>query len=273
MFERRKTTSMAGAAFTISALIYHQTVYNLRTSSRNALAGLFTIIFQNLALVVVLMSIYYLIGMRTSPIRGDFLLFVMSGIFVYMTHIKAAGAIASSYSVSKSLTKHEPLSAAVMIAASALSALYQQLLGSLVIFLFYYLAFEQFTIYHWQGVAGMFLLAWLSGCCVGMVFLGIRPWSPQAATVLNTIYARINMFASGKMMVANAIPGFILPYFEWNPLFHLIDQGRGFMFINYTPRITNWHYIVWVSIAIFMVALLINFTTRKYESVSWGATS
>ena len=273
MFERRKTTSMAGAAFTISALIYHQTVYNLRASSRNAIAGLFAIIFQNLALVIVLMSVYYLIGMRTPPIRGDFLLFVMSGIFIYMTHIKAAGAIAASYSISKSLTKHEPLSAAVMIVASALSALYQQVLGCCAILIFYYLAFEQFTIYHWQGVAGIFLLAWFSGCCIGMIFLGITPWSPKAAKVLNMLYARINMFASGKMMVANLIPSFILPYFEWNPLFHLIDQARGFTFINYTPRITDWHYLLWVSLATLLVGLLINFATRKYESVSWGATT
>lgn len=273
MFERRKTTSMAGAAFTISALIYHQTVYNLRTSSRNALAGLFLIIFQNLALVIVFMGMYYLIGIKTSPIRGDFLLFIMSGIFVYMTHVKAVGSVSSSYSVSKALVKHEPLSAAVMISAAALSALYQQVLGCFVILLFYHLAFEQIAIDRWQGVAGMFLLAWFSGCCIGMIFLGIRPWAPQAAGAITTLYSRINMFASGKMMVANAIPGFLLPWFNWNPLFHLIDQGRGFMFINYSPRVTDLLYPVWVSLGALMVGLLINFTTRKYESASWGSVS
>lgn len=273
LFERRKTKSMAGAAFTLSALIYHQTVYDLRTSSRNALAGLAIIVFQNLALVAVFMGMYYLIGIRTSPVRGDFLLFIMSGIFVYMTHVKAVGAVSSSYSVSKAVMKHEPLSAAVLISASALSALYQQVLGCFVILSFYHLAVKQITIDQWQGVAGMFMLAWFSGCCIGMVFLGIRPWAPKAAGVITTLYSRINMFASGKMMVANSIPGFLLPWFDWNPLFHLIDQGRGFMFINYTPRVTDLLYPVWVSIAALMVGLLINFTTRKYESASWGATS
>jgi len=255
------------------ALIYHQTVYNLRTSSRSAVAGLALIIIQNLMLVMIFLFLYNIIGLRRSPIRGDFLLFIMSGIFVYMTHVKAVTAVASSYSISKSLVKHNPLNAAVMIAASGLSALYQQTLGCIVILLFYHLAFEQISIYQWQGVVGMFLLSWFSGCCVGLVFLGIMPWFPKVAGFIVILYSRINMFASGKMMVANSIPGFILPWFEWNPLFHLIDQGRGFMFINYSPRITDLMYPVWISIGALLIGLLINFTTRRYESVSWGAVS
>ena len=273
MFERRKTRGLTGAAFVTLALIFHQTVYNLRTSSRNPLAGLALIVAQNLMLVGFILGIYYLIGLRTSPIRGDFLLFLMSGIFIYMTHVKAVGSVATSYSLAKGLVKHEPLNAAIMIAASALAALYQQTLGCAVILLFYYLAFEQFTIYNWQGVAVIFILAWFSGCCIGVVFLGITPWAPKLAGFITTAYSRVNMFASGKMVVANSIPGFILPWFAWNPLFHLIDQGRGFMFINYSPRATNLTYPLWFSLGAVMLGLLINFSTRKYESASWGATS
>jgi hypothetical protein len=31
---------------------------------------------------------------------------------------------------------------------------------------------------------------------------------------------------------ANTMPYFMLAMFDWNPLFHLIDQARGFTFIN-----------------------------------------
>ena len=37
---------------------------------------------------------YTVLGMRGSPIRGDFLLYMMSGVFLYMTHVKALGAVA-----------------------------------------------------------------------------------------------------------------------------------------------------------------------------------
>jgi ABC-type polysaccharide/polyol phosphate export permease len=85
------------------------------------------------------------------------------------------------------------------------------------------------------------------------------------------VYQRVNMFASGKFFVANMIPSFILPWFAWNPLFHLIDQERGFLFINYSPHRTMLFYPLWFAIAALMVGLLINFTTRKYESISWSA--
>lgn len=84
---------------------------------------------------------------------------------------------------------------------------------------------------------------------------------------MTTIFQRINMFASGKMFVANVL----LPWFAWNPLFHIIDQQRGFVFINYAPQKTDPLYALWFSLGTMMIGLLINFTTRKYESLSWGA--
>ncbi|MGR3401461.1 MAG: ABC transporter permease, partial [Paracoccus sp. (in: a-proteobacteria)] len=62
---------------------------------------------------------------------------------------------------------------------------------------------------------------------------------------------------------------FMLPYFWWNPLFHAIDQERGYVFINYTPMKTSQTYALWFTLAVFMIGLLINFTTRKYQSASW----
>jgi ABC-type polysaccharide/polyol phosphate export permease len=49
----------------------------------------------------------------------------------------------------------------------------------------------------------------------------------QFGIVFSSICQRANMIASGKMFVANALPGFMLAMFGWNPLFHCIDQARG----------------------------------------------
>ena len=64
------------------------------------------------------------------------------------------------------------------------------------------------------------------------------------------------MIASDKMFVANTLPSFMLVMFDWNPLFHLIDQARGFTFINYFPRNSNWEYAVYVAIALIMLGLM-----------------
>lgn len=272
MFKQRQNRNMFQAAFTTLALIYHQTVYNLRTEHRNAVVGLVMTMMQSVVLVVVFLGMYTLIGIGKGPIRGDFLLYIMSGIFVFMLHVQAVGAVAGSHSVSSGIIKHEPLNAAVLISGAALAVLYRQTISCLVILSVYNLTMNQISIEDPLGAGLLFLLSWFSGCSVGLIFLGIRPWSPQACKVLTLIYQRINMFASGKFFVANTIPGFILPWFSWNPLFHLIDQERGFLFINYAPHRTMLYYPLWFSIAALMVGLLINFTTRKYESISWSAT-
>ena len=64
----------------------------------------------------------------------------------------------------------------------------------------------------------------------------------------------------------------MLDMFTWNPLFHVIDQCRGFVFRNYFPRNTNWEYALWVGfgIAADRAARAI-FFTRQHVSQSWGA--
>ncbi|WP_410219192.1 ABC transporter permease [Paracoccus sp. (in: a-proteobacteria)] len=272
LFKQRRNRNMVQAAGTTLALIYHQTVYNLRTEHRNAAIGLLLTIVQSMLFVAVFLGMYFLVGIRTSPLRGNFLLYIMSGIFIFMLHSQTAAAVATSHSVSAGIIKHEPLNAAVLISGAALATLYRQTLSCLVILATYHLAVTPIEIEDPVGAGGLFLLSWFSGCCVGLVFLGIRPWSPATAKVLTNLYMRVNMFASGKFFVANTMPNFMLPWFAWNPLFHLIDRERGFLFINYSPHKTMLLYPLWFSIAMLMVGLLINFTTRKYESISWGAT-
>jgi len=104
-----------------------------------------------------------------------------------------------------------------------------------------------------------------------MVFLAIKPWAPDFVQLTSQLYMRANMIASGKMFVANNLPGFMLPYFDWNPLFHTIDQARGFAFINYNPFFSSITYPLVISIACLMVGLMGEFYTRKKASLSWGA--
>jgi ABC-type polysaccharide/polyol phosphate export permease len=85
------------------------------------------------------------------------------------------------------------------------------------------------------------------------------------------VYQRANMIASGKMLVANATPTSILRIFDWNPLFHTIDQGRGFIFLNYHPRYSSIEYPVIVTAVCLMIGLMGEYYTRKNASLSWGA--
>jgi len=121
------------------------------------------------------------------------------------------------------------------------------------------------------GAMGMLLAAWFSGCAVGMLFLAVKPWAPDIVTVATNIYARVNMIASGKMFVANSLPSSMLALFDWNPLFHTIDQARGYIFLHYNPHFSSSWYPIYVGIGLLMIGMMGEFYARKHASLSWSA--
>jgi len=169
------------------------------------------------------------------------------------------------------MMKHAPMTTMIALAAAALGALYIQMLSLILIMSVYHLAFNPVVIYDPSGVMFMLMIAWFTGVAVGMVLLAIKPWAPAFTQIFTTIYQRANMIASGKMFLANSLPSFMLAMFDWNPLFHVIDLARGYAFINYNPRYSNWEYAVWVGVVLMVIGLMGEFYTRKHASASWSA--
>ena len=165
--------------------------------------------------------------MRGAKLRGDFVLYITSGIFLFMTHTKALGAVFSAEGPTSPMMQHAPMNTVIAITSAALSSLYTQRLSMLAILFCYYVFFTPFEIYEPVGAFAMFLLAWLSGCAISMVLYSIKPWAPAVVGIISMVIQRANMIASGKMFVANMLPTSMLLMLDWNPLFHCIDQARG----------------------------------------------
>ena len=271
MFEARSSSNPLVNAARILELIYHGTVRNLRMSHGNAVIGLLRNLVQSLVFVMVFYIMFIWLNLRSAAVRGDFLLYVMSGVFLFMTHTKALGAIVGAEGASSPMMQHSPMNTAISITSAALASLYLQVLSMLVILGGYYAIFTPFVIIDPVGAFGMFLVAWFSGCAVGMVFLAAKPWAPGFIGIASSLYQRANMIASGKMFLANTLPPTRLVMFSWNPLFHSIDQGRGFIFLNYDPHNSSLLYPIYFSIAFIMIGLMGEFYTRKHISQSWGA--
>jgi ABC-type polysaccharide/polyol phosphate export permease len=271
MFQYRSNKSKFSSALTILELIFHSVVRHVRSAHSNA----FLAIGKNMLQVVVFVLAFYVmfsvLGLRRSAVRGDFLLYLMSGIFLFMCHTKAVGAIVKSEGPNHPMMQHAPMNTVITISAAAIGSLYIQLLTMFVILFGYHVAIKPITIDNPAGAVGMLLLAWFSGCAIGLVLLALRPWFPTGVSLISTIYQRANMIASGKMFLANNLPAYMLPIFSWNPLFHTIDQARGYVFINYNPMNTNWHYTLWVGIVLTMIGLMGEFYTRRHASLSWSA--
>lgn len=271
MLNNSRQENWFASAYTLAELVYHSAVRSVRNAHGNAMLGLLLNISQTLMLVGVFYGMYYFTGWSQSSIRGDFLLYLMTGVFLFMCHVKALGAVVAAEGPTSAMMKHAPMNTIVSIGAAALGELYIQILSMLVVLFLYHAAWQPLEIHDLLGSLLMFVLAWFSGVAIGTIFLAAKPWSPKTVSMLAQIYSRVNMFASGKMFVANTLPGMMLPYFTWNPLFHIIDQARGYAFLNYNPHYTNVLYPAAVTFACLLVGLMGEFYTRRRASISWNA--
>ena len=274
MFQVSAPRSRLGSAIYILELIYHNAVRSVRKTHGNAFMAIFMNMLQTIIFVLAFYFMFMILGLRGVAIRGDFMLYIMTGVFLYMTHSKALAAVVSSEGPASPMMQHAPMNTAIAIAAAMLSTLYVQVLSLFAILFIYDVAFNPFVMQEINdpiGCMAMVLLSWFSGAAIGMVFLAVKPWFPTAVNIVSTVYQRANMIASGKMFVANTMPAHMLVMFDWNPLFHTIDQSRGYTFVNYNPRNSDWEYALYLSIVLIMIGLMGEFYTRKHASASWNA--
>lgn len=250
-------------------LIYHSTVRAVRGSRSNAVVGMVVNVMQVALTLAIFIIIFDLIGLRQAKIRGDFILYVASGVFMFLIHVKTISAVSGADAPSSGVMVHPKMNPVIAVVSAGLGTLYQAIFTQTILLFLYHATYTPIEIYNLKGALGMLLLSWASGFGIGLLFYSFKPWSPDLLTVITMIYTRANMVASGKMMPANMAPANRRAWFEWNPLFHTIDQARGFTFLNYDPRYTYISYPVYCLLACVIIGLMAQFFTNKYASASW----
>lgn len=269
--ESRRNKNLLQAFLSVSELIYHSTVREVRKSSgSNAMLGLLSEIGTSLLMVAMFWAMYSFMGLQGMTIRGDFMVFLMTGIFLFLTHNKAIGAVMGAANSTKPIMKHAPMTSIVSIFASAFAALYLQVLAFIVILTAIHVLRGGLDIYDPAGLILPFFLAWASGCTIGLLFMCIRPLAPKGVSMLAMIYRRANMITSGKMMPANMMSSSMVQYFDWNPLFHAIDQARGYAFVNYLPHNSTIDYAVYFTMVTLVIGLMGERWLSTNMSESWG---
>ena len=271
MFAPAKSKSRIALAFSLAERTYHATVRAARSKHRNAIVALLIEMLQAFVFILVFLGLVHILGRSGGQIRGDTLLYVMSGIFMFRSHNKSIAAVSGAADSVGGMMQHAPMNTVITILSAALSTLYLQVLSAITILTIYHLAINRITIDQPVAVMGMMILAWAYGSSVGLVFAALKPWFPRAVMIAKTFFMRANMIASGKMFVANSLNFMMLKMFDWNPLFHIIDQTRGYVFLNYSPRYPSVEYPVRVMIIVIVIGLMLEFKTRQHASRSWKA--
>ena len=179
MFNSTATPRRRHSAAGVLELVYHGIVRETRKSHGNAIIGLFMNMLQTIVFVLAFYVMFSVLGLRGAAIRGDFLLYIMSGIFLFLTHTKALGSVVGSDGPASPMMKHAPMNTSIAIMSAALSSLYIQLLSLAFILFVYHVAVTPIHIEDPIGVMGMILLSWFTGVAIGMCLLALKPWLPS----------------------------------------------------------------------------------------------
>jgi ABC-type polysaccharide/polyol phosphate export permease len=271
MFQTTRSTNTAALIFGMLEVTYHATVRKVRKTHGNAVIAIGMSLLQSVLFVAAFYFMFTLLGTRQAAVRGDFILYLLTGIYLYLVHIQALQEVMKSEGPTSPMMQHAPMNTLVAILSSAFSVLYVKTVSLLVILFVLHTVIEPVVLHDWSGAFMMYFLAWGLGASIGLILLAAKPWAPDMVNIVQMVYVRANMIASGKMFLANMLPGFMLALFDWNPLFHVIDQARGFTFVNYFPHYTNWEYPLYAVLALLMLGMMGEFYTRKRASASWDA--
>ena len=141
MFQFDVNTARRSRAANLLELIYFGIVRDVRKTHGNALIGLAMNVMQTVIFCAVFYVMFAILGMRGTALRGDFLLYIMSGIFLFLVHTKALAAVVSSEGPASPIMKHAPMTTAISIFAAAIGSLYLQLLSLFIVLFIYHVAF------------------------------------------------------------------------------------------------------------------------------------
>jgi ABC-type polysaccharide/polyol phosphate export permease len=178
------------------------------------------------------------IGLGGPAIRGDLLIYLMTGIFLFNIHARTVMAVMSCEGSTNELRMYRA-SPILMTIGAAFGALYIQVVTAILLFFIYHVFWK--TIDLDSIVAGLPLLGalWIGSIGLGQILLALKMAAPRLASSLAQAWTRIGMLTSGGMFVANALPSHLVKFVSWNPLFHIIDQMRCAVFINYSCHISS----------------------------------
>ena len=118
MFRTEESNSNFALGMKTLKLIYHATVRDVRKNHDNAIIGLVMNILQTVIFVAAFFAMFSFLGMRGAAIRGDFLLYIMTGIFLFLTHTKAMGAVVGSEGPASPMMKHRTMNTMIAICAA-----------------------------------------------------------------------------------------------------------------------------------------------------------
>lgn len=250
-----------------SELVFHSVVREVRTQSGSATLGVLKEVATMATFIGMFYMMYSFMG-RAIAIRGDFMMFLLTGVILMVVHMRAIGTARTSSNALSPIVQHAPMTVMVSFVSKAFAGLYLQSLAVIIIVLALWLFGMDLTIQNPKGLVLPIFVAWAAGIAIGLIFMVIEPLAPRFVRTFTQLYMRAQMITSGKFIPAAYLPTALLGYFDWNPLFHCIDQARLATFVNYNSEVSSMSYPIGFTTAALTLGLMGEFWSRQNLSAS-----
>lgn len=248
-------------------LVYQSVVREVRTQSGNATFGILKEV-GNIGVFMAMFYVFFTFMGRSIAIRGDFMMFLLTGIVLMLTHMKAISSVRSASNATSSIMQHAPMTVILSIISNAFAGLYLQLVAAIIVVAVLWVFGMDLYVSNPPGLVLPVFFSWASGIGVGMIFMMITPLAPGFMKVFSRLYMRAQMVTSGKFIPAAYMPAAMIPFFDWNPIFHCIDQARLATFVNYNKEVSNMNYAIWFTVVTILIGLMGEFWARQNLSKS-----
>ena len=204
--------------------------------------GLTRAIAQSVVQTVLLVGSFFVmsgaLGLSGPAIRGDLLIYLMTGVFLFNLHARTIMAVLASEGSTSEIRMYRA-SPLLMTIGSAIGALYVQIITALLLLFAYHVFWKAIDLRPLMNGLTLLGILWIGSIGAGQVLLAVKKLAPRLAMSLAQAWTRVAMLTSGSMFVANALPAKFIPLVSWNPLFHVIDQMRGAVFVNYSCQVSS----------------------------------
>ena len=142
--------------------VYFGHVGGMRKSSGwNAVLGLIGSMMQTVISIMTFYFMFQLMGARSSPFKGNYMLYIISGIAMFMVHNTTVQAVAGAEGPTSGMMQHAPMHTILRHAWQRCKALYQQTITTRKIWSIYHFTVNPLEIFNPIGLAGRFSSAGL----------------------------------------------------------------------------------------------------------------
>ena len=227
--------------------------------------GLLSAFAMPVAMCAGFLIAYEFIGLFRPAVRGDIVIFLLTGIFLFQ--MTARSRSAADLNGGGALMWHQPVQPALVVWSSAIGTLYVVLTAMAIILTGAWLWRAAPPVADPAGLAAPLLLAWLFGIGSGMAISGIARYA-GGGQIMGVMWTRAMFLTGGVFFLASTVPGWMRPWFDWNPLFHIIDQMRAAAFVNYAGGDTSLSYAAKVVAGLLLVGHALERKVRADFSIS-----